>query len=107
MTAQRLPLLKWLVTFAAVFTVGAVGFMLPSVGAHPTLPLLAGGIAAAACIRWGRRMWPAVLLAGVGVDLWTHHTLTASAGVGVGYAGAAGLTAWVLGGGGFDSCFGR
>jgi hypothetical protein len=34
-------LLKWLATLAAVFTVDAVGFTLPSVGAHPTLPLLA------------------------------------------------------------------
>src|SRR3984885_723543 len=107
MGPQSLPMLKWLVTFTAVFTAGAVGSMLPSAGAQPTLPLLAGGIAAAACIRWRRRMWPAVLLAGVGVDLWTHHTLTASAGVGVGYAGAAVFTAWILERCGFDSGFGR
>jgi PAS domain S-box-containing protein len=107
MSPQPLPMLKWLVTFAAVFTAGAVGSMLPSIGAQPTLPLLAGGIAAAACIRWGRRMWPAVLAAGIGVDLWTHHTLTASVGVGVARAGAALLTAWILERRGFDSGFGR
>jgi len=107
MGSQSLPMLKWLVTFTAVFTAGAVGSMLPSVGAQPTLPLLAGGIAAAACIRWRRRMWPAVLAAGVGVDLWTHHTLTASVGVGVGCAGAAVFTAWILERCGFDSGFGR
>jgi len=100
-------MLKWLVTFTAVFTAGAVGSMLPSVGVQPTLPLLAGGIAAAACIRWRRWMWPAVLAAGVGVDLWTHHTPTASVGVGVGYAGAAVFTAWILERCGFDSGFGR
>src|SRR3984957_15051167 len=105
MGPQSLPMLRWLVTFAAVFTAGAVGSMLPSVGAQPTLPLLAGGIAAAACIRWRRRMWPAVLLAGVGVDLWTHHTLTASAGVGVGDARAGAFTAWVLERGGLGSRF--
>src|ERR1700679_3071237 len=107
MSSQPLPMLRWLVTFAAAFAAGAVGSMLPSVGAQPTLPLLAGGIAAAACIRWGRRMWPAVLAAGIGVDLWTHHTPTASAGGGVGRAGAALITAWILERGGFDSEFGR
>ena len=67
MNPQPLPMLRWLITFSAVFTAGAVGFMLPSIGTQPTLPLLAGGIAAAACIRWGRWMWPAVLAAGIGV----------------------------------------
>ena len=107
MSPQRLPLFKWLVTFAAVFTVGAVGLKLPSAGAHPTLPLLAGGIAAAACIRWGRRMWPAVLAAGVLIDTWTHQALIASVAVGVGAAGAAVFTAWILERRGFDSGFGR
>src|SRR5580692_1472417 len=107
MSPQRLPLFKWLATFAAVFTVGALGLKLPSTGAHPTLPLLAGGIAAAACIRWGRRMWPAVLAAGVLTDIWTHQPLIASVGVGVGAAGAAVFTAWTLERRGFDSGFGR
>src|ERR1700733_7398349 len=107
MNPQPLPMLRWLITFAAVFTAGAVGFMLPSIGTQPTLPLLAGGIAAAACIRWGRWMWPAVLAAGIGVDLWTHHTLTASVGVGAGRAGAALFTAWILERRGFDPGFGR
>jgi PAS domain S-box-containing protein len=107
MNPQPLPMLRWLITFAAVFTAGAVGFTLPSIGTQPTLPLLAGGIAAAACIRWGRWMWPAVLAAGIGVDLWTHHTLTASVGAGVGRAGAALFTAWILERRGFDAGFGR
>jgi PAS domain S-box-containing protein len=81
--------------------------MLPSVGAQPTLPLLAGGIGAAACIRWGRWMWPAIMAAGVGVDLWNHHTLVASMAVGAGRAGAALFTAWILERRGFDSGFGR
>ena len=81
--------------------------MLPSAGAHPTLPLLAGGIAAAACIRWGRHMWPAVLAAGVVIDLWMHQALIASVGVGMGAAGAAVFTAWILERRGFDSGFGR
>ena len=44
MNSPPVPAFRWLATFAAVFTAGAVGLMLPSVGTHPTLPLLAGGI---------------------------------------------------------------
>jgi PAS domain S-box-containing protein len=107
MSPRPVPILKWLVTFAAMFTAGAVGFMLPSVSAHPTLPLLASGIAVAACIRWGRRMWPAVLCAGVGIDLWTHQALIASLGVGIGAAVGAVCTAWLLERRGFNADFGR
>ncbi len=101
------PVLRWFLTFASVFTAGAVGFMLPSAGAHPTLPLLTGGIAVAACIRWGRKMWPAVLAAGLGIDLWMHKAPGASLFVGLGAAGGALCTAWILERGGFDRNFGR
>jgi PAS domain S-box-containing protein len=101
------PVLKWSLTFTAIFIAGAVGFMLPSVGAHPTLPLLATGIAVAACIRWGRRMWPAVLAAGIGIDLWTHQAPIASLGVGLGTAGCALLSAWMLERRGFNADFAR
>ena len=107
MNSRPVPAYEWLVTFAAIFTAGAVGFMLPSVGAHPTLPLLASGIAVAACIRWGPRMWPAVLAAGLGTDLWNHQPLIASLGVGIGAAAGAVITAWVLERRGFDVGFGR
>src|SRR5271154_1963422 len=40
MRPRSLPVVEWLLTFAAVFTVGALGFGLPSLGAHLTLPLL-------------------------------------------------------------------
>ncbi len=93
MNPQSLPLLRWFLTFASMFTAGAVGFMLPSAGAHPTLPLLTGGIAVAACIRWGRQMWPATLAAGMGIDLWMHQAPGASLFVGLGTAGGAVCTA--------------
>jgi PAS domain S-box-containing protein len=107
MNSQPIPVLKWLATFAAIFAAGAIGFMLPSIGAHPTLPLLAGGFAAASCIRWGRRMWPAVLAAGVSIDLWLRQPLIASLGVGLGATAAAVFTAWFLEWRGFDAGFGR
>ena len=96
MNSQSLPVFRWFLTFASMFTAGAVGFMLPSAGAHPTLPLLTGGIAVAACIRWGRQMWPAVLAAGMGIDLWMHQAPGASLFVGLGAAGGALCTAWIL-----------
>jgi PAS domain S-box-containing protein len=107
MNLHSIPILRWSATFAAVFTVGTMGFMLPSAGAHPTLPLLTSGIAVAACVRWGRRMWPAIFVAGLGIDLWLHQTLIASLAVGMGAAGGAALTAWILEQQGFDTGFGR
>ncbi|HXC11162.1 MAG TPA: PAS domain S-box protein [Steroidobacteraceae bacterium] len=107
MRAKPLPVLKWSVTFAAMFSAGAIGFALPSVGAHPTLPLFGTGIAVAACIRWGRRMWPSVLAAGAGIDLWTHLPFVASLGVGLGATGCAVFTTWFLDRRGFDAGFGR
>jgi PAS domain S-box-containing protein len=107
MRAKPLPVLKWSVTFAAMFSAGAIGLTLPSLGAHPTLPLYGTGIAVAACIRWGRRMWPPVLVAGAGIDLWTHLSFVASLGVGLGATGCAVFTAWFLERRGFDPDFGR
>src|ERR1700683_1894996 len=107
MRAKPLPVLKWFVTFAAIFSPGAIGFALPRGGAHPTLPLFGTGIAVAACIRWGRRMWPSVLAAGAAVDLWTHLSFVASLGVGLGAAGCARFAAWFLEKLGFNSDFGR
>jgi PAS domain S-box-containing protein len=100
-------MLRLSITFLAVFAAGAMGLMLPSAGAHPTLPLLTSGIAVAACIRWGRQMWPAIFAAGVGIDLWTHQPPLASLGVGMGVAGGAVLTSWLLERRDFDTGFGR
>jgi PAS domain S-box-containing protein len=107
MKPEPVQILRLLITFMAVFAAGATGLMLPSAGAHPTLPLLTSGIAVAACIRWGRQMWPAMLAAGLGIDLWMHQPPIASLGVGIGVAGGAVLTAWLLERRGFDTEFGR
>jgi len=52
-------------------------------------------------------MWPAVLASGIAIDLWTHQALIASLGVGIGVAGGAVFTAWLLERRGFDAGFGR
>jgi PAS domain S-box-containing protein len=103
----RAPLLKWSVTCATVFAAGALALILPRVGAHPALPLLEGGFAAAACIRWGRHLWSAVRVAVTGLHLWSGMGWTASFAVGAGAAAAAVCTAWLLERGEFDSGFGR
>jgi PAS domain S-box-containing protein len=107
MNPRSVPALRWLVTFAAVFTAGAVGFILPSVGVHTTVPPLAGGIAAAACIRWGRQIWPAIFAASIGIHLWTHQALIGSLGADLGAATGAVFIAWLLERRGFDPGFGR
>ncbi len=85
-----------LLAFAAIFTTGALGFALPSLGASLPLPLLPSGFAVAAMYRWGRQMWPAVLAAGIAIDVSTRQPLVAAVGVGVGLAGGAALSAWIL-----------
>jgi PAS domain S-box-containing protein len=107
MNPRDVLILKWLVTFAAVFVFGTVGFLLPSIGPHPTVPLLGCGISAAACIRWGRQMWPAVFAAGAAIDLSLGQPVIASLGVGLGSAGAAVFMAWFLERSSFDCGFGR
>src|ERR1700690_4083629 len=77
-------MLRLVLVFASIFTVGAIGFSLPSIGSRLTLSLMPSGVAFAASFRWGRRMWPAVFLAGMAIDLWNHQPLWASLGVGIG-----------------------
>jgi PAS domain S-box-containing protein len=100
-------MLRLLLAFAAIFATGALGFALTSLGAKLSLPLLPSGFAVAAMYRWGRQMWPAVLAAGVAIDLSTHQPLIAAIGVGVGLAGGAALTAWILEWRRFDPSFSR
>jgi PAS domain S-box-containing protein len=98
---------RLIIVFASIFVVGALAFTLPSLGGRLSLPLLPSGIAVAAAYRWGRRMWPAVFLAGVAIELWQHQTLTDAIGVGAGLAGGALLAALIMERGGFDSNFAR
>jgi PAS domain S-box-containing protein len=52
-------------------------------------------------------MWPAILAASIGTDLWTHQPLIASIFVGLGAVGAAVATASLLESRGFDAGFAR
>src|ERR1700729_196625 len=88
---------RLLVVFASIFAVGVMGFSLRNLGGSLTLSYLPSGIALAATYRFGRRMWPAVFLAGVAIDLWIPQPLPACIGVGIGLASGAWLSAWLLG----------
>jgi PAS domain S-box-containing protein len=107
MSFHRALLGKWLLTLTVVFAAGSAGFLLPSLGAHLSMPLLPSGIAVAACIRWGKGMWPAIFVAGIGINLWTNYTVLGAFGVGCGAAAAAVMTAWVLQLRDFDPNFSR
>ncbi len=100
-------LARGLATVLAGLLTGLVGFALPHLGARIPLPWVAIAIAQAATYRWGRRMWPAVLLAGSAIDLLRHMPLPEALGVGIGLAAASALTTHLLKRGGFDPRFGR
>jgi PAS domain S-box-containing protein len=99
--------LRLFLVFAAIFAIGAIGFSLPSIGSRLTLSLMPSGVAVAATYRLGRRVWPAVFLAGLAIVLWNSQPLWASIAVGTGLAGGAWLSTWLLDRLGFDSSFSR
>jgi PAS domain S-box-containing protein len=102
-----LPLKRWALAFAAIFTTGAAGLALPLLGSRVALLLLPSGFAVAAIKRWGFRMWPAVFAAGAAIELVERQPLTAALGVGAGLAGGAVLSCWILARGRFDGSFNR
>jgi PAS domain S-box-containing protein len=91
--------------FAAIFLIGAIGFSLPSIGSRLTLSLMPSGVAVAATYRLGRRVWPAVFLAGLAIELWNSQPFWASFAVGIGLAGGAWLSTWLLDRLAFDPSF--
>jgi PAS domain S-box-containing protein len=99
--------LRLLLVFASIFAIGAIGYALPSIGSSLTLSFMPSGVAVAATFRLGRRVWPAVFLAGLAIELWISDPLWASLGVGIGLASGAWLSAWLLERLGFDSSFSR
>lgn len=98
---------RLLVVFACIFAVGVLGFSLPRIGATLTLSYLPNGFAVAATYRFGRRVWPAVFMAGLAINLCISQPLASAIGVGIGLASGAWLSAWLLERSGFDSDFSR
>jgi PAS domain S-box-containing protein len=96
-----------LLVFSSIFAVAVFGISLHRIGGSLTLSYLPNGIAVAVTYRFGRRVWPAVFLAGFAIILWTHEPLAAGAGVGIGLASGAWASAWLLERSGFDPGFSR
>jgi PAS domain S-box-containing protein len=99
--------LHLLLVFTSIFAVAAFGISLHRIGGSLTLSYLPNGIAVAVTYRFGRRVWPAVFLAGFAIVLWNHEPLAAGTGVGIGLASGAWASAWLLERSGFDPNFSR
>jgi PAS domain S-box-containing protein len=98
---------RWVATFVSIIATGAMGFALPSWGAHFPLPLIPSGIAVAAIYRWGRRMWLPVFLADGAIEFYIHQPLLVMVAAGIGLTGGAALSVWLLDKNGFEPNFSR
>jgi PAS domain S-box-containing protein len=99
--------LRLLLVFTSIFAVAAFGVSLHRLGGTLTLSYLPNGVAVAATYRFGRRVWPAVFLAGFAIVFWGSEPLPACIGVGIGLASGAWASAWLLERSGFDPGFSR
>jgi PAS domain S-box-containing protein len=99
--------LRLLLVFISIFGVAVIGISLQRFGGSLTLSYLPNGIAVALTYRLGRRVWPAVFLAGLAIGLWKPDPLPACIGVGIGLAIGAWASAWLLERSGFDRDFSR
>ena len=99
--------LRLLLVFTSIFAVAVIGILLRRFGGNLTFSYLPSGIAVAASYRFGRRVWPAVFLAGLAIELWIPAPLPVGIGVGIGLASAAWATAWLLERSAFDPDFSR
>jgi len=105
--SPRHAVLPWMLACSLIYASGALGFALPQLGSRLPLLLLPSGLAVAALFRWGARLWPAVFVAGMAIDLTEHKPLIAAVGVGAGLAAGASVCVWMLRKGGFDGGFSR
>jgi PAS domain S-box-containing protein len=99
--------LRLLLVILSILAAAAFGLLLHRLGGSFTLSYLPNGVAVAATYRFGRRVWPAVFLAGFAIVLWQSQPLAACIGVGIGLAGGAWASAWLLERSGFDPGFSR
>ena len=100
--------LRLLLVFVSILAVAAIGISMRSHGGSLSLSYLPNGVAVAVTYRFGRRVWPAVFLAGFAIILLSREPpLVAGIGVGIGLASGAWASAWLLERSGFDPNFSR
>jgi len=97
MLRQKLPLAASLATLTAVyFCAGKFGLSLAffNPSASPVWP--ASGIALAALLLWGYRLWPAIFLGAFLLSISTQGTIATSLGIATGNTLEALLGAWLM-----------
>ncbi|WP_085317326.1 PAS domain S-box protein [Derxia lacustris] len=98
---------QWLAIACAYYVTGRLGLAVPYVGTHITLIWPPTGIALAGLLLWGPRMWPAVWLGALAVNLGISASPWLAAGIACGNAAGPVLGAWMLRRSGFDPAFER
>ena len=87
---------RFILVAASYFLGGYLGLLMPYMGSQISLIWPATGIAVAALVRWGPRLWPAVFLGAFLVNLVVGGSFLAAAAIAVGNTLAPLAAAWLL-----------
>ncbi|HTM15284.1 MAG TPA: SpoIIE family protein phosphatase [Terracidiphilus sp.] len=85
----RKLLSRLVVTFAAYFVAGKIGLAIPFTSANVSPLWMPAGLALAAMLVWGRRVWPAIALGAFAVNYFSGLPFLVSVGLGVGNTAGA------------------
>src|SRR5688572_22589671 len=97
MATTTVRLLARIALLAATYTlVGRLGLMMEPVGGFATVVWPPSGIALAALVLYGTRLWPGVALGAFLVNAWMGAPLSVALGISLGNTLEAVLGAWVL-----------
>jgi signal transduction histidine kinase len=97
MATTTVRLLARIALLAATYTlVGRLGLMMEPVGGFATVVWPPSGIALAALVLYGTRLWPGVALGALLVNAWMGAPLSVALGISLGNTLEAVLGAWVL-----------
>ena len=77
-------MIRILLLAATYFATGWLGLQIPYAGSHITLVWLPTGIAVAALLRWGNKVWPGVFMGAVLVNLAIGSSTTLAASIAIG-----------------------
>jgi PAS domain S-box-containing protein len=73
--------LRLLVGTLGVYGAGVLGFSFADLGGRVSFPFLSSGVAVAVLARWGLRLWPAVLLGTLAIDVLRAIPLSSAVGI--------------------------
>jgi phosphoserine phosphatase RsbU/P len=78
-----------IVTFAAYFVAGKIGLAIPFTSANVSPLWMPAGLALAAMLFWGKRVWPAIALSAFAVNYFGGLPFLVSAGIALGNTAGA------------------